>query len=278
MKKTIVVLLLSGVALVGGAEPQISGTPSELLDHLTGLDAKRRLVRVAAEGEAKVVAERAIIRLEVRTEDRSLERALKENQSIRSRLVEELRRAGLPDNAVKFPQFSSIPEQGAFSGKVKNYKVANSLSVTIADEAQHLAVAKAIDDREEITLVAFEPEFGDLTDSRLEAIEDAGKKVNAKRATLEKAFGVKLEPATISGGNGIGGANETILGTLVTPHSSDGFLSKSVRNRAGGFDMSSVSPSFAGPATPFSLVSDLSFGETIIRVSVVVEFTLSPSR
>ena len=104
-------------APMASAEPELKGSPTELAAYLAGV---QRIVKVAAEGEVIVQADRAVTTLKVTTEAKSLQQALKSNQEARAKLAAFLEERGIKPDQIQASKFSSTPKYGMFSEKAKS--------------------------------------------------------------------------------------------------------------------------------------------------------------
>jgi len=149
MKRTYTIfVLLFILTSVLFAEPELTGTPQELTGYLQDIP---QTVRITGRAEKKIPADQAIIHINVTTEGRSMAGALAENQTLRTEITQTLLAAGLTTNQIQAAQFSSTPESGFFSDKVKKYTVENSMKATVTNEKKFRAVATLIDTHDEIT-------------------------------------------------------------------------------------------------------------------------------
>ena len=241
-------LFLLTVSPLSAADVELKGTAAELARFLSGAPG---IVTVTGEGKVHVPAERSVVTLIVTTENRFFAEALRKNESARSALVQSLTKKGLPADRIQSLKFSSVPEIGRFSGKVKNYRVENRVKVTVENEAQLLAVAELVDQRGEVLLDSIEPDHPNLDDFKQKALAEACQDVLKKQKTIEMQFKVKLAPRKIMGNpeeapkGGGGGASQPLF-----------FFKEMV---------SSVNPGSGGLA---------SFGELVFEAKIAVEFEL----
>ncbi|MFN7139688.1 MAG: SIMPL domain-containing protein [Limisphaerales bacterium] len=191
MRNLIVSIAFSLSAFSLTAEPEIKGTPTDLAKYLANVP---KTVQVTGESEVKVQADRAIITLKVITEDRSLENALRSNQSLRSRLTSQLVQAGVGQDAITGNKFSSTPKYGIFSDRARTYRVDNSVRITVQDEKQFQAVARLVDANPEIHYLGLDFEHSGKNDLRTKALSEASANAVARKRQYEEALGVRLTP------------------------------------------------------------------------------------
>jgi uncharacterized protein YggE len=148
MKKiTLTALLILFCAALVFAEPEIKGTPSELSNYLKEIP---KHVTLSGKSEVKVQADQAVVEISVKTEDDSLETALKQNQNLRAKIVKSLKNAGIPADKIAASRFSSTPQYGFFGKRPSSYEVANLMKITISDEKGFQEVAKIVDTYREV--------------------------------------------------------------------------------------------------------------------------------
>jgi len=195
MKKTIIagLCLITGIAF---AEPKLEGTAKELEKYLSGVD---KTVTIQGSAETRTSSDKAIIQLVVETEAISLEKALKDNSSIRQGVRALLKKAGVSDESVRGSRFSSTPEYGFFSDKPKSYKVKNSLSIVVTSEAQMISVAAISDKDENVRYLSSKADVGEsrLT-IRAKLLKDALKSAKTKAEVYQTELGVKLTPVSFT--------------------------------------------------------------------------------
>ena len=191
----IAVLLSLSLVLPCRAEPEIKGTPSELLQYL-----KENPREVAIEGKAqrKLEADKATVSLNVKTENKSLEKALRDNQAVRTRLAAKLKAIGIAEKDVVMSKFSSTPRYGVFADKAKSYTVNNRLSVVIRNESHYQKVAGLIDSTQELQYqgISFDAENKEKIEDSLvyKAYDNALEKARAYEGRLN----IKLVPVSFS--------------------------------------------------------------------------------
>jgi len=171
------------------AAPELKGNPSELSAYL--LDA-RKIISIAGEGEEKVEADQAIISLNIKTEEKSLDEALNSNDKIQTKVRDALVQAGITLDKIRASNFSSTPDYGWFKEKPKSYAISREIKVTISDATQMQAIAKVVDKTDEVFLGAMEFEDSHKEQNEMEAMQKALDKVLAKKALYEKNFSVSL--------------------------------------------------------------------------------------
>src|SRR5580698_8194282 len=77
MQKMLVLLVCGFVSFQLHADPELRGSPYELEKFLSGVP---KLVTITGESEIKLPADRAVVTLEISTESKYLQDALKSNQ------------------------------------------------------------------------------------------------------------------------------------------------------------------------------------------------------
>jgi len=173
------------------AEPELKGSPSELSDYLASIG---NYVTLSGESEVKVQADRAIVSIRVVTEDRSLHKALKSNQDLRTTIFGTLEKGGISADRISASRFSSTPQYGLFGKKPASYKVENLVKITIKDEKEFQEVSKVVDSFKEVDYEGVGFERSDKDELKRKAIERACDAVIKKKEIYENKLGVKLIP------------------------------------------------------------------------------------
>ena len=173
------------------AEPELKGSAGELAAYLATVP---RTVSVTGESELKVQADRAVIGLKVTTENKSLQDALRNNQEIRTRMVDLLKDRGLPSDRTQGSRFSSTPKYGLFGEKAKSYRVENILKITVHDDKEFQATAHLVDAFAEVQYQGIDFEHSDKQAWKIKALAQALAN-SAERAKLyEDRLQVRLVP------------------------------------------------------------------------------------
>lgn len=188
IRKAVASLILL-LSLSVQAQPKLSGTPSELEPFLNGIP---KTVTFTATAKELLSMNKAVIKLSVETESKQLSKALKENLSIRKVVRDKLESAGIDGAKIKESKFSSTPEYGFFDERPKSYKVENSLSIEIVNEAQMIAVATVSDELEQVHYLGSNPELEDKPESNQELLEKAIMLVQNKAELFKSQLGVEL--------------------------------------------------------------------------------------
>ena len=173
------------------AQAQLSGSQEELREILFP-----RPEQVTIEGSAELNAamDSAVAVLQVTTENRSLEQAMVDNQTLRQRLSQDFISAGIDPDTIYNAKFSNTPQSGFFSNKTNSYEVGARLQVRIQSEAHLQLLAAAADDYDEVELGELSFEHSEQQDyeqrARSLALEDA----MAKSALYAQTLGLTLTP------------------------------------------------------------------------------------
>jgi uncharacterized protein YggE len=191
------ILIISLVALVPAlaAEPEIKGTPNDLMSYLKAVP---KVVTVNAEGEAKSQADHAILSLRVVTDDRQLQDALRASHELRGKIAANLQRQGIETNRIKGAKFASTPKSGIFTEKARSYRVEHTVQITVRDEREFQAVANLVDTMPEVHFAGIQPELPDKEALQNKAISVALTNAAQKKALYEQSLQVKLTPRGFS--------------------------------------------------------------------------------
>ncbi|MHC4132514.1 MAG: SIMPL domain-containing protein [Planctomycetota bacterium] len=175
------------------AEPEIKGTPSELAGYLKEMP---KHVTLSGKSEVKVQADKVVVEISVKTEDGSLETALKQNQNLRAKIVKSLKGAGIPADKIAASRFSSTPQYGFFGKRPSSYEVTNLMKITVSDEKGFQEVAKIVDTYREVEYGGFIYEHSNKKGLKIKVTEQACDDLSKKKALYESKFGLKLQPKT----------------------------------------------------------------------------------
>lgn len=173
------------------AEVELNGNPQELSAYLSTIP---ETVMIEGKAEKKLPADRAVIQLKVTTENKSMDAALAANRLLREEINTKLLTAGLTTNRIQAAQFSSTPESGFFSDKVRSYKVQNTMKATVVNEAEFRAVAALVDAHNEITYANTEFELSTKKEVEQQLLAEACKDASAKKTIYEAGLNVTLTP------------------------------------------------------------------------------------
>jgi len=173
------------------AEPELKGSAAELTEFLAGMP---KTVAITADSEIKMAADRAIVTLKVVTENKSLQEALRANQSVRSKILNSLKESGIPADRIQAARFSSTPKYGLFSEKAKSYRVENFVKIITQDEKEFQAAANLVDSLPEVRYDGIEFEHSNKDSLKPKAIALALDKAAEKKKMFEEKLGVRLSP------------------------------------------------------------------------------------
>ncbi|MBN1765559.1 MAG: SIMPL domain-containing protein [Sedimentisphaerales bacterium] len=187
MRTTAAILICLLSATYAAAEPEIKGTPSELELYLTGMP---QTVSITGTSEIKVRADKAIIQLKVTTEDKSLQKALNENQKLRNQIVEQLKKQGIKPDNITISRFSSTPHDGFWND---TYIIENSVRIAVSNESDIQKAADIIDNHEEVSFVKITFEHSQTDELKQKALAQACQNAQAKKKTYEENLKVKLK-------------------------------------------------------------------------------------
>lgn len=172
-------------------EVKLEGTPQELSNYLSTVP---ETVSITGRAEKKIPADRAKVSIIVTTESKSMADALKANATLRDQITKQLLAKGFASDYIKAAQFSSTPESGFFSDKVRSYSVKNSMTITTTSELEFSAVAALIDSHKELRYEKTEFELSNRKEVERQLIADACQDALAKKAIYETQLSVQLTP------------------------------------------------------------------------------------
>jgi uncharacterized protein YggE len=196
---TVIAVLMVQTSI---AEPELSGTPTELRRHLDTLPGQ---VTISGLAERTVEADRAVVQVSVLTSDRDLKPALELNSKIRAGIVTELTAAEVDTNRIHTSRFSSTPVHSSWTGKVKEYQIKSTVRVNAESEKEIQVIAGLVDSSDNVSLSSLTFEMTKRDEMTEELLKEAFQLVQKRKALYESSLGVQLRPRSV----GIPKANDT---------------------------------------------------------------------
>lgn len=189
MLKTTLTLFTLCFSFIAHAEPELSGSPSELKPWLNGL---QKTVSFTGYTKEELTMEKALVKLSVATEKKQLADALKDNLNIRKMVKQRLQDAGIDASQISESRFSSTPEYGFFDERPKSYKVENTLSIEITNENQMIEIASVSDELEEVIYLGSNAKAEATAEFRRMLIAKAIENAQKKAELFKSRLGVQL--------------------------------------------------------------------------------------
>lgn len=177
------------------AGPELHGNAEELTALLAGLP---KPTAIAGHATKEFQADRAVVLLLVVTEDDSLNDALNQNLRLRRELLQALTKRGIGKERINSSKFSSIPERGKISGKIRQYHVENQVRIAIESEEEFLAVAEQVDRESKLQYQRMDMEDSQKATRELAVLGQALDQVLVKKKTLEEKLGITLVPKQVT--------------------------------------------------------------------------------
>ena len=194
MKQTLVMTTMLLAAQAVMAEPELSGTPSDLTQHLSGLPGQ---VTISGSAERRVEADRAVVAITVRTSEKQLRPAMEQNRKLRAEIVVELTGGGVDEARIHTSRFASTPAHSSWTGKVKEYHISSTIRVDAESEDEVQQVAGLVDKLDEVTLSSLEFELTDRDEITSELLKEAFLQLGKRRELYESSLGVILRPRQV---------------------------------------------------------------------------------
>ena len=177
------------VTQLANAEPQLTGSPSELADHLKMLN---RIVSVQGEAELKAPADKAVLTLRVTSEAKALQEALRANQALRGKVVETLHERGVPRDRILPGTFSATPRHWIASDKARSYKVETFVKVAIKDEKEFQAAARVLDELPDVEYHDVDFEHAGKEELKRKVLTEALQNALARKKVYEQQLNLNL--------------------------------------------------------------------------------------
>ena len=181
---------LAFVSSVALGQPQLSGNPDELRGFLYP---RANTVNITGEGELTAYKDMAKVSLLVRTEERSLNRAMMVNQQLRLEIITDLIAAGIDESDINNSKFSSSPQFGLFGRNPNAFEVTARMEVNVSSEEHLQLLATAADNHEEVKFesTAYEHSLEDEFEKQVRAL--AMEDVMAQKTYYENSLGLELK-------------------------------------------------------------------------------------
>ena len=176
------------------AEPEITGTPTELRQHLTPV---RGQVTILGQAERTVEADRAVVELSVVTSEHEFKKALENNNTVRTKIVSTLADGGLSTNRIHTSRFASTPVHSSWTGKVKEYNIKSTVRIYAETEKEIQLAAGLVDTLDEVILSSINFEMTKKEEITMELLEMAFDRVQERKELYEASLNVKLQPNSI---------------------------------------------------------------------------------
>lgn len=177
------------------AETELKGSPNELKSFLHPESNRISITQSAEETAFKDVA---IISMMVTTEEEKLADSLGENAKIRAAISTALTANNILAKNIKNSKFSTSPDYGWFGSKPDSYKVANTVTVRIDNEAGLQSVAEIVDSYKEVTLLGTKYEHSEKAAYEQKVKENALHKVLKEKEFYSKTLGIKLKAVSFT--------------------------------------------------------------------------------
>ena len=245
MRKFILIWFVVLLPALVHAEPELKGTPVELLNYLSSLPNEVTLI-----GEAKIEiqAESGIVTIGIKTEDPQLQNSLQKNQKLRKEITSKLITSGISQDKIKGTKFSSTPEYGFFGKKPNNYVVENVLTITVENEKELQEVAGIVDSYKEAFYQGIELKEKEKKEIKNQLLNMALSNAKVRQKVYETDLGIILKPISF----------EENISTEKTQ-----FEQKRLEKRKISYNSASREGVYS---------DDLSLGEHIYHGSVIIKY------
>lgn len=191
-------LLLLPLSFYSVANTELKGSPEELR---TFLHPKDNIITITQSAEKVTYKDVAVVSLQVNTEHKKLASSLKENARLRAAISKFLHTQGVPLESIKNAKFSTSPDYGWFGDKPDSFKVSNTVTIRITDEAELQNIAQVVDQYEEVSLQSTTYEHSLADDFLQQVKEDALHKVLVQKDFYMDKLGVTLQAVSFRDAN-----------------------------------------------------------------------------
>jgi len=189
MKKFFVLSICCVFSASTFAEPELKGTPAELTNYL---DNVKNYIVLQGTSQIEVPADRAIVKIRIKVEDKTFQGALKKNKAIETSVIKALQQSGISSDRIITSAFSSVPEYGYFSSKVSTYNINNTIKIKVENDKDLQQIARQVDNHKEVEYAGMEFEHSQRKKLQNDAVEKACDDLKAKKSMYEKKFEINL--------------------------------------------------------------------------------------
>ncbi|HMS02771.1 MAG TPA: SIMPL domain-containing protein [Gemmatimonadaceae bacterium] len=183
-RRALVPALLAGLAM--------AGAPS-VLSAQSMMTRQPPQISVTAQGSVDVTPDRARITLGVETEAKTAQEAAQANAAAQTRVVEALRRLGIPAASIRTSGYNVAPKQQYLpetrTWRVDGYQVSNLVVVTVEPVAKAGEIIDAALSAGANRVAGLSFEVKDPTAAREQAIEEAVTRARREATLAAKAAG-----------------------------------------------------------------------------------------
>lgn len=185
----VLLFIVSWAAVQAFAQPELSGSPSELRQfiHPAG-----NLVTITGSAEETAYSDTAIVSLIITTKKDLLSESIAVNADLREQVTQVLVESGVASDSIKSSKFSSSPQYGWFGKKPSSYEVVNRMAITIDDTNHLTAIAEVADRYSEVELSGTEFNHSKKYEFNQLVREKALNDILAQKAFYEESLGVTL--------------------------------------------------------------------------------------
>jgi len=187
--KYIIGIILVVITNYATSSPEIKGDPEELRSYF---HPENKTLSIEANAEKTAYTDEAIVNLVVKTENKLLSKAIKENSAIRENVIEQLTSKGVDIANIKNSKFSSSPQYGWFGSTPDSYEVINRVAIKIKDSNQLELIAEIADANAAINFSGTTFEHSEKEAFEKLVKKMALEKVLEKKRFYEQSLGMKL--------------------------------------------------------------------------------------
>ena len=170
---------------------ELSGTPEELRRYLR---AETRTVTIQEQATEFAYSDTAKITLMFSSEAKELAEAMRLNNELRDRVIDQLVASGISADKINSSKYSASPQFGWFGDKPNKYEVVNNIVITVDAEEKFRRVAEMADSDDDIQFAGAKFEHSKKEETEEKVRDKALQSVMKSKRYFEKELGLELTP------------------------------------------------------------------------------------
>jgi uncharacterized protein YggE len=191
--KRIIWCVLAAIALLplGAAEPELTGTPTQLKDYLSDV---AQVITLTGQEDLQVNADRVIFTLSIATEAETLDGALKALREKKDSVVKGLKAKGVAPEKILTMNLPVVPlYRVATADKSERFKAATYVRVCVDNDKDFEVASDFINAAKEVVYEGMTYELVDETGPKVKALETICADIDRRKQVYEAKFGVLLK-------------------------------------------------------------------------------------
>ena len=185
------VLAMAALLPLGAAEPELTGTPSQLKEYLSDIP---QVITLNGQVDLPVDADRVIFTLSIATEGETLDGALKALRGKKDDVVKGLKAKGVAPEKILTLNLPVVPlYRVATADKSERFKAATYVRVCVDNDKDFEVAADFINSTKEVVYEGMTYELVDETGPKVKALEMICADIERRKQVYEAKFGILLK-------------------------------------------------------------------------------------